>query len=110
MVVVIFAGLPLVSLKGEHVVFDSLDPLLPAWLKRVQRALVDAACAAALLGLTWLMWTKGSQMIEYNDQTAQLHMPLGPFVWVMSVLCAVTAAVHVLLMLRPADGSPVGGG
>jgi TRAP-type transport system small permease protein len=26
MVVVIFAGLPLVSLRGEHVVFDSLDP------------------------------------------------------------------------------------
>ena len=25
MVVVIFAGLPLVSLRGEHVVFDSLD-------------------------------------------------------------------------------------
>ena len=26
MVLVIFAGLPLVSLRGEHVVFDSLDP------------------------------------------------------------------------------------
>jgi len=29
MVVVIFAALPLVSLKGEHVVFDSLDGFLP---------------------------------------------------------------------------------
>ncbi|MEY2783365.1 MAG: hypothetical protein RLZZ134_1424, partial [Pseudomonadota bacterium] len=29
MVVVIFGALPLVSLKGEHVVFDSLDPVLP---------------------------------------------------------------------------------
>ena len=28
MVVVIFAGLPLVSLRGEHVVFDSLDAVL----------------------------------------------------------------------------------
>ncbi len=110
MVVVIFAGLPLVSLKGEHVVFDSLDPLLPALLKRVQRAVVDAACAAALLGVAWLMWVKGSQMIEYNDQTAQLHMPLGPFVWVMSVLCAVTAAIHLLLMVKPVDGASVGGG
>jgi hypothetical protein len=34
------------------------------------------------------MWTKGSQMIEYGDTTAQLKLPLGPFVWVMSVLCA----------------------
>ena len=38
MVVVIFAGLPLVSLRGEHVVFDSLDPLLPAGLRRAQQA------------------------------------------------------------------------
>lgn len=103
MVVVIFAGLPLVSLKGEHVVFDSLDPLLPAGLKRAQQALVDGACAAALLGLAWLMWVKGGQMIEYNDQTAQLHIPLGPFVYVMSVLCAVTAFVHLLLMLQPVE-------
>ena len=35
MVVVIFAALPLVSLKGEHVVFDSLDPLLPDGLRRL---------------------------------------------------------------------------
>lgn len=41
MVVVIFAALPLVSLKGEHVVFDSLDTLLPRWAQRMQQGLVD---------------------------------------------------------------------
>ena len=35
MVVTIFAGLPLVSLAGEHVVFDSLDPWLSARVRRV---------------------------------------------------------------------------
>ena len=34
MVVVIFGALPLVSLKGEHVVFDSLDAILPNWFQR----------------------------------------------------------------------------
>ena len=101
LVVVIFAGLPLVSLQGEHVVFDSLDKLMPPWLLRAQQIVVDALCAAALLGVAWLMWTKGSQMIEYGDLTAQLKLPLGPFVYVMSVLCAVTAFVHGLLMLQP---------
>ena len=51
MVVVIFAALPLVSLHGEHVVFDSLDSLLPGWVRRLQQALVDIACAGALAGL-----------------------------------------------------------
>ncbi len=101
MVVVIFAGLPLVSLNGEHVVFDSLDPLLPAWLRRVQQAVVDLACAGALGGLAWLMWVKAGQMAEYGDVTAQLKLALPPFVRLMSVLCGVTALVHLMLMARP---------
>ena len=51
MVVVIFGALPLVSERGEHVVFDSLDPYLPDAVKKIQRALVHLLCGAALLGL-----------------------------------------------------------
>ena len=101
MVVVIFAGLPLVSLSGEHVVFDSLDPLIPAAVKHVQQAVVELICVAALLGVGWLMWVKGNQMIEYGDISAQLKLPLGPFVWIMSLLCVVTAVVHGMLIFRP---------
>ncbi len=102
MVMVIFAGLPLVSLKGEHVLFDSFDRWVPAGLRRVQRALVDLLCAALLLGLAWLMWNKAGQMAGYGDITAQLKLPLPPFVYLMSVLCAITAGVHAVLALRPA--------
>lgn len=108
LVVVIFAGLPLVSLKGEHVVFDSLDPLWPAAIKRAQQALVDLLCAALLLGVAWVMWVKAGQMVEYGDTTAQLTLPLGPFVYAMAVLCGVTALVHLLLMLQPTAHHHVG--
>ena len=108
MVVVIFAGLPLVSLKGEHVVFDSLDPWVPHWFKRLQHALVDLLCLLALLGLAWLMWDKGGQMAEYGDTTAQLKLSLAPFVKVMSGLIAVTAFVHALLMLQPVGHHHIG--
>lgn len=101
MVVVIFAGLPLVSLAGEHVVFDSLDRWLPAGARRVQHALVDLLCMGALGGLAWLMWLKAGQMASYGDITAQLKLPLEPFVYLMSALCAVTAALHGLLVWRP---------
>ena len=101
MVVVIFAGLPLVSLRGEHVVFDSLDPMLEVWVRRAQGLVVDLLCAGALVGVAWLMWTKASNMMEYGDTTAQLKIPQGPFVYVMSVLCGLTALVHLLLILAP---------
>ena len=108
MVVVIFAALPLVSLHGEHVVFDSLDHLLPRWLRRVQQGLVDLFCAGALAALAWRMWDKAERMAGYGDTTAQLQLPLSPFVALMAVLCGVTALVHLLLMLRPAAHHHIG--
>jgi TRAP-type transport system small permease protein len=108
MVVVIFAGLPLVSLRGEHVVFDSLDPYLPKGLRRVQDALVDLLCALALGGVAWLMWIKAGQMTEYGDTTAQLKITQGPFVYLMSLLCALTALVHLLLLAAPTTHHHIG--
>lgn len=101
LVVVIFAGLPLVSMHGEHVVFDSLDRWLPRAVRRVQQAAVDLFCVAALAGIAWLMWDKGGRMAGYGDVTPQLQLPLWPFVRGMGVLCGVTALVHAMLVLQP---------
>jgi TRAP-type transport system small permease protein len=102
MVVVIFAGLPLVSLRGEHVVFDSLDPLLERTLRRAQGLVVDLIVAGLLFGMAWLMWSKAGQMAGFGDTTAQLKIPQAPFVYLMSALLAVTGMVHVLLSFAPA--------
>ena len=101
MVVVIFAGLPLVSLHGEHIVFDSLDRLLPASVRRLQGLAVDLLCAVSLVALAWLLWQKGGQIAEYGDTTAQLKIPQAPFVYGMAALCTVTALVHGRLMFAP---------
>jgi len=101
MVVVIFAALPMVSLRGEHVVFDSLDPLLAARVRRAQVLVVDGLCALLLAGMAWLMWLKAGQMASYGDTTAQLKIPQSHFVYAMSVLCGITALVHGLLMVEP---------
>jgi TRAP-type C4-dicarboxylate transport system permease small subunit len=108
MVVVIFAGLPLVSLRGEHVVFDSLDPLLGTAVRRVQALLVDLAVTALLAGMAWLMWVKAGQMAEYGDTTAQLKLPQAPFVYLMGALLGVTALIHLLLAFVPASHHHVG--
>jgi TRAP-type C4-dicarboxylate transport system permease small subunit len=101
MVVVIFAGLPLVSLRGEHVVFDSLDPWLEKALRRAQGLVVDLLVAALLLGMAWLMASKAAQMAEFGDTTAQLKIAQAPFVYLMSGLLALTALVHLLLAFAP---------
>ena len=101
MVVVIFAALPLVSQRGEHVVFDSLDPYLPGWLRRAQGVAVHLLCAAVLLGLGWLMWRTGGQFLESGETTAQLRILKAPFVYGMGLLCGLTGLVHLGLIARP---------
>ena len=108
LVVVIFAGLPLVSLRGEHVVFDSLDPLLPRAVRRLQGLVIDLLCAAGLAVIGWVMWTKAGQMLEYGDKTQQLGLTLGWFVYLMSVLIFITALVHLLLLAAPVDHHHIG--
>ena len=104
MVVVIFGALPLVSERGEHVEFDSLDPYLPLWLRKAQAFLVHLLCAAVLLGLGWLMWRSGGQFLESGETTAQLKILKAPFLYGMGVLCALTGLVHLALAPRkPVD-------
>ena len=101
MVIVIFAALPLVSLRGEHVTFDSLDSFLPGWLLRLQTIAVHLLCAVVMLALGWLMWREASQFLQTGETTAQLLILKAPFIYGMGLLCAVTALVHLALVLRP---------
>ena len=104
MVVVIFGALPLVSRRGEHVEFDSLDPYLPAWVRRAQWLLVNLLCGAVLLALAWLMWRTGGQFSETGETTAQLQIRKAPFIYGMGVLCGLTGLVHLaLLPHRPTE-------
>ena len=100
MVIVIFGALPLVSERGEHVVFDSLDPYLPEALKKFQRAGVHLLCGAALLALGWLMWQTGTDFLQSGETTAQLKILKAPFIYGMGVLCAFTGIVHLTLAFR----------
>ena len=100
MVVVIFAALPLVSRRGEHVEFDSLDPYLPMALRRVQQVVVQLVCAASLLGLGWLMWRTGAEFAQTGETTAQLRIAKSPFIHGMGLLCALTGLVHLALVFR----------
>ena len=110
MVVVIFAALPLVSHRGEHVVFDSLDSYLPQALRSVQQAVVHLVCAASMLGLAWLMWRTAGQFSESGETTAQLKLGKAPFIYGMALLCAVTGVLHLAQIGRPARALAEGEG
>jgi TRAP-type C4-dicarboxylate transport system permease small subunit len=100
MLVMIFAGLPLASLAGEHVVFDLLDRALPASMRDLQHRLSNLICALLLLAAAWLTWERAERTMEQGDQTAQLAIGLAPFQFAAAALVGLTALMHFWLMAR----------
>lgn len=101
MVVAIFGALPLVSRKGEHVVFDSLDGFWPKGFVKFQKALVNLLCSVALLALGWLMVSTGIDFASFGETTAQLKISKAPFIMGMGFMCALAGLVHLVLVFRP---------
>jgi len=94
LVVLIFAGLPLVSFSDEHAVMDFVDRLLsPRGQRTLQRA-VHVANAAFLFLLTWLMLLKADRIWAYRDATDVLRILYGPFVYFMAVTLALAGVIH----------------
>ena len=105
LLVLIFAGLPLVSHADEHVTMDFIDRVLPAWLARAWIRGVHAVCAAIMFFLAWQVWIKADRIAGYGDTTDVLRITIGPFVYFMALMIALTGLVHVYKIFAPGDGS-----
>jgi TRAP-type C4-dicarboxylate transport system permease small subunit len=96
----IFCGLPLVTLRGEHVTVDVLDPITPDWAFRVQHVAACLIGMAATGYLAWRLWIRAVNMDNAGETTAQLKFKLAYLTYAMSVLMAFTAVMLLLLLLR----------
>jgi TRAP-type C4-dicarboxylate transport system permease small subunit len=101
LLVLIFAGLPLVSHADEHVTMDFIDKWLRARPLAVLERLVNALCCAAMLFLAWQVWLKAGKIAAAGDYTDTLHVVYGPFVYFMAVMTAVTGLVHLYRIFVP---------
>jgi len=101
LVVLIFAGLPLVSHADEHVTMDFIDRILPARMARAWVRAMHAICAAIMFFLAWQVWIKATRIGGYGDTTDVLLIPIGPFVYFMALMIGLTGVVHVFKMFVP---------
>ncbi len=95
LLVLIFAGLPLVSFSDEHAVMDFIDRLLGSRGQRWLERLVQAACAAFMFLLAWLVWRKADRIWAYRDTTDVLRIVYGPFVYFMAITLGLAGLIHL---------------
>ena len=103
LLVLIFAGLPLVSHADEHVTMDFIDRMLPPRAGMVLVRAVHAICAAVLFFLTWQVWIKAGTIAGYGDTTDVLKIPVGPFVYFMVAMIFLTGLVHLYKVFVPGE-------
>ena len=101
LLVLIFAGLPLVSHGDEHVTMDFIDRMLPPRALDALVRIVHALVAAMFFFLTWQMLIKAGRIAAYGDTTDVLRVAVGPFVYFMVAMIALTALVHVFKVFVP---------
>jgi TRAP-type C4-dicarboxylate transport system permease small subunit len=97
MAALIFAALPLVTLRSEHIAVDLLDLWIPARARMLQRMLIQLACAAVAAVLAWVMFGQARQMALDGLQTDALRVPLAPIVYFGAAAILVSALAHLAL-------------
>jgi len=95
LLVLIFAGLPLVSHAREHVTMDLIDRLLPPRARAALDRTVDLACTALMFLLAWQMWVKAGKIGAYGDTTDVLRILLAPFIYFMALMIGLSGLVHL---------------
>ena len=96
----IFVGLPLVTLRQEHVTVDVLDPVTPDRVLRLQHVTASVVACIATGYLAWRLLLRAESMVAAGQTTAQLKLPLGYLTYGMSVLMAITALCFLVLVFR----------
>jgi len=100
LLVLIFAGLPLVSFTDEHAVMDFIDRVLGAGARRGLQRLVQAVSAAFMFLLAWLVWLKADRVWAYRDSTDVLRIVYGPFVYFMAITLGLAGVIHLYKIVQ----------
>ena len=100
LLVLIFAGLPLVSFTNEHAVMDFIDRVLGRRALRRLEGGVELVNALLMFGLAWLVWGKADRIWAYRDATDVLRILYGPFVYFMALALALAGVIHLYKMVE----------
>ncbi|NBY03970.1 MAG: TRAP transporter small permease [Betaproteobacteria bacterium] len=99
--VLIYAALPLVSMRREHIVIDTLDSLMSPGVKAFFNQLSDLICCLTLSGIGYLIFRRAARVAEYGDTTNVLKWPLAPVAYIMGAMICIAAITHLVLIFVP---------
>ena len=100
----IYLGLPLVTADRTHVVIDLFLPALNSAIQGVLRAVMDLSCCFLALVVSKQLWEQAQKLQDMTSLFMFTRLPVAPFIFVMSILALITAAVHATLIIAEFGG------
>ena len=102
--VIVFAVLPVVSLREEHITVDLLDRWFPRRLAPPRQVVLNFLAFVMMAVVCWRVWVIGSFQMEYGDTTEFLRIPLGPVSYIISIMSGITAIALLINTWRHITG------
>lgn len=99
MAVVVFAALPMATLKGNHIVVDLFDGFFNTRWAIVRDFLVDLVCVMALAYPAYRVWTIGTRSKSYNEVTEILNIPQYYLIYFVSIALFFCCGIYVLQLI-----------
>ncbi len=100
----VFAGLPLVTLREQHVSVTLLSGRLKGRAAELHAALTSALSAVVFGFIAWQLSVQAGRLASYGDTTSLLRIPMAPLAWCMTGLAGLSALILVFLAVAHAIG------
>jgi TRAP-type transport system small permease protein len=100
MLALVFAGLPTVTRRSEHVTVGLFDKAFKGWLLVARDSIIALLVAAAAAYLAWRLYLLGNRFSGFGDVTATVRIPLAPFAYAGAGAMVLTAIASFILLLE----------
>lgn len=97
MAAVVFAALPSVTLRGQHVTVGLFENAFTGWSRTLRNVLIALVAAGSCFYLAWRLSTLASRFVRYGEITTVLHVPVGYVAW-LGVAGLVAAGLAALMV------------
>ncbi|WP_282605155.1 TRAP transporter small permease [Pelagibius sp. Alg239-R121] len=96
MAIVVFASLPVITWRNEHVVVDLLDPFFKGRAAQIRDVFVDGLAGVVVIWPAIRVYELAGRAKEYGDTTEYLHIPQFYIAYFIALSACVTALILVL--------------
>jgi TRAP-type C4-dicarboxylate transport system permease small subunit len=100
MLSLIFAALPLVTRRSEHITVGLFEQAFRGWTRNVRDVIIAFTIVIGSAYLAWRLYILAGRFTLFGDTTATSRIPIAPFAYAGAAALALCAVAGILLAIE----------